>query len=240
MGGVDVQVMCTAVGQSFVIWRERPQINSALALQALALSASRPQIGRIQLWSVSLIPGEFYWICANTEPCRVALQSCSSMGLAARGPRSRCICCTPPHAAGRVAERWLRRRCAEHASTVPPAPPCPRSSSPRSALSAPEPSCGASWSSATLGALRPGQPAAAEPIFWRRLGARMCGMVIGGSHVWPQARLPLLVAPATVGRIPALVLEATDDRFAADLPAQNCRPSAGLSTGSGLRAHVTD
>jgi len=31
----------TAVGQSFVIWRERPQINSALALQALALSASR-------------------------------------------------------------------------------------------------------------------------------------------------------------------------------------------------------
>jgi hypothetical protein len=164
----------------------------------------------------------------------VALQSCSStMALATPGPRWRCICCTPPHAAGRVAERRLRQRCAEHALIMPSASPeepaiviahlWPFRSRATVGLELVKRS---SRRIALLSAGRCGANLLAT------LGARTCGAVVEGSYVWPEACLPLLVAPRAFAGYRRWCLK----RLMTDLPAQSCPPSRGLSAGSGLRA----
>jgi hypothetical protein len=81
---------------------------------------------------------------------------------------------------------------------------------------------------AALGALHCAQLAGPEPIFWRWLRADVWR--------WWLLRNPLPRAPAALRRILARALEAADDRPRGAEP-----PSiAGLSSGLGLRAHVTD
>jgi hypothetical protein len=101
-----------------------PQRDRRVLFGTSTLSVSQhSRLAAAQRWSLSLIQGEFYWICVNAEAgVFVARRSNllpSTVALAIRGSGCSCICCTPPDAGRRVAERSSRRRCAEDSSTRP-------------------------------------------------------------------------------------------------------------------------